>query len=470
MTSSAWVEPARSKWRVRGFVRGKRATIQSGFATRSEAERFARLIADEGAAFVDPGAVTLASWGADWFARREADGVRGIRQERSAWARHVEPSDLASLPIESITAPIVVDWLDATRRTKKTRTVRRKGGVEIVETSETISPQTVRHALRLVSSALDDAVKRGIVASNPAAVVSLPRQAKKTTRAEPWTFLSADEIARVQALPEDRRALFVVAIFTGLRLGELLALRWDDIEWDRERLRVRRSKNGKGRTVPLLAPALAALETVQATRTGRQASSPLVFCRPDGRAFADGYDGGWGDRWCARAGIDRPVRFHDLRHTCASHLVMGTWGRALRLDEARAWLGHSSITVTQRYAHFGDGHLDELARTMDAPPATSHAASHGGTENAVLSGKVDDSDRPSKPTVERSNRSGGAKENEKARGLVWEVPPTLQTLARAVLDVADASPVAAVAVAVELARAVLGATEPDRVKTDTCQK
>jgi integrase len=45
------------------------------------------------------------------------------------------------------------------------------------------------------------------------------------------------------------------------------------------------------------------------------------------------------------------VRFHDLRHTCASHLVSGTWGRAWRLEEVRDYLGHSNISVTQRYAH-----------------------------------------------------------------------------------------------------------------------
>ena len=55
------------------------------------------------------------------------------------------------------------------------------------------------------------------------------------------------------------------------------------------------------------------------------------------------------------------MRFHDLRHTCASHLLMGTWGRAWKIEEVCAFLGHSDITVTQRYAHLSPDHLNRAA-------------------------------------------------------------------------------------------------------------
>ena len=79
--------------------------------------------------------------------------------------------------------------------------------------------------------------------------------------------------------------------------------------------------------------------------------------------YAVGHDFGWedvrdrrakdGERLGARSrlGITRKVRFHDLRHTCASHLVMGTWGRRWSIEEVSKFLGHSDIQVTQRYAH-----------------------------------------------------------------------------------------------------------------------
>jgi integrase len=69
------------------------------------------------------------------------------------------------------------------------------------------------------------------------------------------------------------------------------------------------------------------------------------------------------------AGIARRVRFHDLRHTCASHLIMGTWGAPWSLAEVCAFLRHSSITVTQRYAHLSPEHLHNKA----APRGTARA-------------------------------------------------------------------------------------------------
>ncbi len=82
-------------------------------------------------------------------------------------------------------------------------------------------------------------------------------------------------------------------------------------------------------------------------------------------------DAGWADRvrakgvvhkgWKTVAGITRRVRFHDLRHTCASHLLMGTWGRSWSLDEVRAFIGHSSTATTARYAHLSADHLHKAA-------------------------------------------------------------------------------------------------------------
>jgi len=373
MSSSAWTEPAGKRWRVRARVRGQIITVEGSIETPQEAERLAETYSNlvDAGTIADPRGVTLETWGAMWLDRRDIDGVRGIRQERSVWSRYVAGSDLARMPVDAIGAPHVVAWLDEVRRATKTRTVRRRDGVELVETGETISAQTARHALRVVSGALDDAVLRGVTSANAASVVSLPRQASQARDVDddegPWTFLSAPEIDRLTVVAPRRRELFELAVYTGLRLGELLELRWTEVDHKRARLRVRRSKSGKPRTVPLLAPARAALERLLELRTDAQRASPLVICRLDGDAYSEGYDARWGDTWRVRV-TDRPVRFHDLRHTCASHLVLGTWGRSLRLDEVRAWLGHSSITVTQRYAHLGDGHLDELARTMSTAP------------------------------------------------------------------------------------------------------
>jgi hypothetical protein len=100
-----------------------------------------------------------------------------------------------------------------------------------------------------------------------------------------------------------------------------------------------------------------------------------VWPAQDERWHADGYDAGWaartcGEGWRETAGIRDGVRFHDLRHTCASHLVQGTWApsllsRALRLEEVREWLGHTSIKVTERYAHLCADGIRSLVRAPD---------------------------------------------------------------------------------------------------------
>ena len=203
-----------------------------------------------------------------------------------------------------------------------------------------------------------------------------------------WTFLSAAEIAQLldsAELPLPVRLRFGTAIFTGLRQSELWALRWDDIddlEGAAPMLAVRRStrggapKSGRARIAPLLPPAV---EMLVRWRRLCDSTDGLVFPAPDGM-YRPNYDSGWSDRrmrrggelvvepgWKTRAGIERHVRFHDLRHTTASHLVMGTWGRAWRLEEVQRFMGHTSIGVTQRYAHLSPEHMRAAAAETTGP-------------------------------------------------------------------------------------------------------
>jgi integrase len=115
-------------------------------------------------------------------------------------------------------------------------------------------------------------------------------------------------------------------------------------------------------------------------RQGRWSNDRLVWPAADGGMHAVGYDAGL-PRALERVGIKRHIRFHDLRHTCASHLLQGTWAPKmirgpLRLEEVKAWLDHSDIGVTQRYAHLAPdairgkvvnaANLDEPAVTLGA--------------------------------------------------------------------------------------------------------
>lgn len=174
-----------------------------------------------------------------------------------------------------------------------------------------------------------------------------------------------------------QRSAIVVAVYTGLRAGELWGLQWRDVHLDGDRPRVvvrhsreQATKSGRIREVPLLAPARAALERWRELAPGVGAA--LVWPALDGACHRDGYDAGWA-RVLEIAKISRRVRWHDLRHTCASHLVQGTWGRAWSLAEVRDVLGHSTIRQTERYAHLCPGGLHDAARATSGELPAGHS-------------------------------------------------------------------------------------------------
>ncbi len=388
------------------------------YATRGEAERFrdAALaeLADNDVAPV--GAMTLLAWGPTWLDRREASGAhRAIVTERSTWKNHVSTAPFASWPLANITRRDVRDWVATLSRKKALAPAAWKGGTPRT-TTRTISRQTVTHALNLLRRCLADAIDDEILhGENPAKDV---RVAKRPSSDEGWTYLTADEVERVlhgARIPAAARYLYTVAIYTGLRQGEMWGLHWSDVHLDeaQPKVVVRHShrgptKNGKVRHVPLLEPARAAL----AAWKGECPTSGdgLVFPTVTGLRRRKSDDAGWRDRRIAKnvvepghktlAGIARRVRFHDLRHTCASHLVMGTWGRAWRIEEVSAFLGHSDISVTQRYAHLSPEHLQkaaaETARGPEARPRLGHAVSDNVvalSQNPLFSSGAGDRDR-----------------------------------------------------------------------------
>ena len=231
-----------------------------------------------------------------------------------------------------------------------------------------LSRSTVHHIHAVLHRALAVADREGAVPRNVADLVDGPGFAKAElqvlTGDEPERFIDA-------VAGEPLQALFVLAVTAGLRQGELLALRWDNLDLDRGELEVvgslsgqRREdrqvvtpKSGKGRRVSLAAPAVAALRE----HRRRQSELRLVL-GPEwldrGLVFCD-QTGHFGDylrpanlnralnRILERAGLPR-VRFHDLRHTAATRLL----SRGVHPKIASEMLGHSSIHVTlDRYSH-----------------------------------------------------------------------------------------------------------------------
>jgi integrase len=178
-------------------------------------------------------------------------------------------------------------------------------------------------------------------------------------------FLSEEEIARLLAAcgssahPELRDAV-QLALNTGMRKGEVLGLSWDRVDFARGVILLEKTKSGRRREVPMNDAADAVLSARTGPREGRVFSTRSVR-----KAF---------ERAVGEAGLE-DFRFHDLRHTAASHLVM----RGASLADVRAVLGHTDIKMTMRYAHLSPEHLRSAVARLDglaaAPKATDLA--HG---------------------------------------------------------------------------------------------
>jgi integrase len=242
-----------------------------------------------------------------------------------------------------------------------------------------VSPSTVANAYRVLRAALSWAVRQGWVPANPARAVEPPAPAPRVDRW--WTLEQAATF--LAATPDEWYwATWALALLTGLRLGEILGLRWTDIDTARSLLWVRQVRR-RGAAVAFgppkthrsvrpvgLDPAVRAVltrqEQIQATaraRFGRDwPTTGLVITTPVGapashrgveRAFA---------RAVRRVGLP-PIRFHDLRHTHASLLRQA--GADWRVIADR--LGHSQVSFTaQVYLHADVAEQTALAGPLNA--------------------------------------------------------------------------------------------------------
>ena len=187
-------------------------------------------------------------------------------------------------------------------------------------------------------------------------------------------YLEADEAERlVEAAKSEPLwyAMITVALHTGLRVGELLALRWGDLDLRRGEMQVWRSvveghvdtpKSGKPRKIPLNDT------VVRVLKTHKHLRSELVFCQDDGSMLTDGQIKCPLYRIRRRAGIV-DVAWHGLRHTFATQLAM----RGIPVKAIQELLGHSTIEVTMRYAHFSPVGLKAAVAVLDHPSSTPTA-------------------------------------------------------------------------------------------------
>jgi integrase len=344
----------------------------------------------------------FSAYGPTVLDRREREGVRGIVSERNRWSLHISSAPFFEMPLEEIRSTHVRAWIH-TMQEKKANDTRG---------DRLLSSQTIARAKALVSAIMARAVEEELCQGNPCRGVELRKRAEEIAAPEPWTFLNPEEqhaFASCPRIQPHHRTAIMFAIGTGARQGEQASLHISDVHAyvPRPHIVIRFGgkkflppKNGKKRTVPLFGHGLVAAREALAWVQTQHNPLGLLFPDEKGRVCGVGKflgrerddHGRWRDAWALakeRVGLKRRCRWHDLRHTAGSSLVAGWWGRRWTLEEVRPFLGHSSILITQRYAHIGDEALhaaaaetgvalipdaDETLRDLCAPEECDDAA------------------------------------------------------------------------------------------------
>ena len=367
---------------------GRRITKYVTFrgTKRKAQEELTRLLGqrNEGS-YVEPTKMTVAQYLNHWL---EADidrrvAARTAIRHRGIVEKNIIPK-LGPVPVRKLTAVHIEafeaqlqreGWVKARAKQKV-----REGEEAPIQEKRGLSAQTVQHIHRTLSQALSHAVRLGVLFKNPARQVKPPRppsrEIKILDKNEMTTLINAAKGVGLY-VP------VLVAVTTGMRRGELLALRWSDIDLRAGALTVNQSiERIKGRvefkspktrtsrrTITLPAITVGALRKhyrVQLEERlklglGRDPRG-LVFARPDGQPMdADTLSKAF-RRLVASAKVT-PITFHGLRHTHISHLLMD--GVHVKLVSERA--GHASINITLGvYAAYIPNMQSDAARRVDA--------------------------------------------------------------------------------------------------------
>lgn len=310
------------------------------------------------------GKYTVGEWMEVWFEDYAKIKVRPSSHQtyRGYIDNHIRPN-IGDIPLEKLTA------LDIQKLCKKLLTKGRVDRLEAKGQPKGLSAKTVRNIHQILSSALKLAQEQRIILANPAERCALPKVEHREMKTLP--------VEQLQSFLREAREsgvfeLYYLELATGLRRGELLGLKWEDIDLQKGDLRVKRqisringevveaplkTKNAY-RTLPL------AEDTVDILKEQRKkvGSSPWVFPSPNGGPISPDSVLHMLHRVLKRAGLPR-VRFHDLRHTFATLALQN----GVDIKTVSGMLGHFSAGFTlDTYAHVTSAAQRQAAGKMAA--------------------------------------------------------------------------------------------------------
>lgn len=230
-----------------------------------------------------------------------------------------------------------------------------------------ISPTTVNKEIALLKAMLNKAITWGYLDMNPLRMVKRLPEPDGRLR-----YLDAEEIERLlAACPPHLSPIVVCALHTGMRRGEILGLTWDRVDMKQRVIQVTGTKTGKNRSIPINDPLLEALRHLP-----RHLGTDYVFWNHETETRYVSIKRAWAT--ALKNAKITGFRFHDLRHTFASHVQMGLGD----LRATQTLLGHADPRMTMRYAHLSDARLKEAVRTLSHlhAGATPSATSAVGTQ------------------------------------------------------------------------------------------
>lgn len=353
------------RWEARYTVHtanGPKRRVLYGKTRAEVATKLTKAMSDRNSGLVfDVGCLTVGGYLDRWLEGSVRDTVRQRTYERyEQIARvHLKPT-LGRLKLKNIT----------TTHVRSLYREKLDGGS---------SPRTVQYIHTTLRKALKDAVTDGLIPRNVTDGIKAPRP--KTKEINPLNPEQAR--AFLDAVSGDRfEALYVLALHCGLREGELLGLKWDDVDLEAGTLRVRRAlsetrtghifeppKNGKGRNIKLTQAASEALRShlklqlaeIQASGDGYHDQGIIFASRKGTTMNAKNLTSRSFKPILKRAGLP-DIRLHDLRHTCATLMLC----EGVHIKVVQELLGHATISITlDTYSHVLPGMGDEAVGAMD---------------------------------------------------------------------------------------------------------
>lgn len=340
---------------------GKRKTIKKrGFTGKKqarEAERLARLEWEKGT-YVDLSKITYEEYAWDWLSKKQ-DISRKTRLNNEGHLRnHIIPV-IGHLLLQKINVYHIEELIQS---------MQDKG----------LAAGTIKKIYNLAQTSFNSAMSKKLINENPFVLVE--KSFKPKTGKAKVDYWTKEEVKQfLDSLDHRRRIIFILAIYTGMRQGEILGLRWREIDFDNRQIRVKqimdfdgtieqRVKTHEGyRTISISSFVLSELKKHRAVMLQEKLSSEeyfdhdLVVCQKNGMpASKTNFHKFW-KRQLRKSGV-REIRFHDLRHTCASLLFsIGTHPKVVQ-----ELLGHSSIKITMdTYSHMLPNMQSEAVEALD---------------------------------------------------------------------------------------------------------